>query len=539
MLIDDFGALANVKRYGSGYAANGVSVKGQATTMQIYAVIEPLRPREIMILPEGERTREYVRVYTETQLVTADESAQTMGDRVDYNGREYEVQQCEIWNDGEDTFYKAIAVLVEKDTGGKPMEPIVPNVFQVVVGKTSVKILDVNQARKFLQIENKDDEKAAVVKVGVDFLTPTNEAQKIEFSAVPTAGTWQIILNSTPTNITPELAYNANAATIQAAIRNQSTGSGCTVSGNYSDGFAVSWAGDQANSHQPLLQIVNNGLLTNANHVYEIQTITFPAVPDAGAFKLSLGGLETAELDYAADATAVQSAVDAAGWPTVVVTGDFSTGFVFTFGVYGAQSLIVFTENTLTNSDDIQDDLQTIYSAGPVSEGTFKLQFDGQTTAAIDVTERSLASVIEAALEALSNVGTGNVSVSGSDMQGGFEIDFTGLSGPQPLLTVWDNQVTYNAGELDVVLKVQHTQEGIDVAACTGTVTHTRAGHDTDAVTATVTETTIGVPDNHEGFPIPAGADPGNPLNFDVSVPISAIYAMAEDDGVVLEVREG
>lgn len=419
------------------------------------------------------------------------------------------------------------------------MEPIVPNVFQVVVGKTSVKILDVNQARKFLQIENKDDEKAAVVKVGVDFLTPTNEAQKIEFSAVPTAGTWQIILNSTPTNITPELAYNANAATIQAAIRNQSTGSGCTVSGNYSDGFAVSWAGDQANSHQPLLQIVNNGLLTNANHVYEIQTITFPAVPDAGAFKLSLGGLETAELDYAADATAVQSAVDAAGWPTVVVTGDFSTGFVFTFGVYGAQSLIVFTENTLTNSDDIQDDLQTIYSAGPVSEGTFKLQFDGQTTAAIDVTERSLASVIEAALEALSNVGTGNVSVSGSDMQGGFEIDFTGLSGPQPLLTVWDNQVTYNAGELDVVLKVQHTQEGIDVAACTGTVTHTRAGHDTDAVTATVTETTIGVPDNHEGFPIPAGADPGNPLNFDVSVPISAIYAMAEDDGVVLEVREG
>lgn len=537
MLIEDFGGLVNVKRYGPGYAANGVSVKGQATTMQIYAVIEPLRPREMMILPEGERTRERVRVYTETRLVTAEESAQTMGDRVEYNDRDYEVQQCEVWNDGEDTFYKAIAVLVEKDTGGKPMEPIVPNVFQVVVGKTSSKILDVNQARKFLQIENKDDEKAAVVKVGVDFLTPANEVQKIAFSAVPTAGTWQIILNATPTNITPELAYDANAATIQAAIRNQDTGSGCTVSGNYTSGFTVTWAGDQEKTPQPLLQIVNNGLVTNANHAYEVQKIAFAALADAGAFKLSLGGLETSELDYSSDATAVQNAVDAAGWPTVVVTGDMNE-LTFTFGVYGAQALIVVTENTLTNSDNIQDDLQTIYSAGPYSEGTFKLQFDGQTTAAIDVTERGLGNVIKAALEALSNIGSGNVDVSGSDLQSGIEVDFTGLAGPQPLLTIWDNQVTYR-NELDVTLEVKHTQEGVDVAACTATVTRTTTGHDTDNITATVTETTEGVADNHEGFPIPAGVDPGNPLNFDVSVPISAVYAMAEDDGVVLEVREG
>jgi len=538
MLIEDFGGLVSVKRFGAGYSANGVSVKGQQTTFQIYAVIEPLRPKEMMILPEGERTRERVRVYTETKLQTADEAAQSMGDRVAYNGRDYEVQQCEVWNDGEDTFFKAIAVLVEQDTRRVDMEKINVRTFQVVVGKeASTKILDVNPNRNYLRIENKDGELAAVVKVGADFLTPANEAQKISFSAVPTAGTWQIIANGVPTDITAELAFNANYSAVQAALRTQPNCSGCVVTGDYTAGFSVGWAGDQKDTPQALLQIVNNGLLTSANEVYEIQLLEFSHLADAGAFKLSLGGLETAELPFSADSTAVQNAVDAVGWPTVVVTGDMNT-LSFTFGVYGAQALILVTENTLTNSDDLQDDIQTIFSAGPFSEGTFKLQFGGHMTAAIDVTILGLGNAIKSALEALPNVGTGNVDVSGSNLQTGVEVDFTGLVGPQPLMTIWDNQVTYN-NELDVTLEVKSTQVGVGPAVCVGTVTRTVVGHGNDAITAAVTETTAGVADNHEGFPLPAGAVPGNPLKFDVGVPIQAVYALGEDDGVVLEVSEG
>lgn len=540
MLIEDFGGLVNVKRFGAGFAANGFAVKGQATTFQIYAVIEPLRPREMMILPEGERTRKRVRVYTETKLQTADEAAQSMGDRVTYAGRDYEVQQCEVWNDGEDTFFKAIAVLVEQDTRRVDMEKINVRTFQVVVGKeASTKILDVNANRNYLRIENKDGELAAVVKVGADFLTPANEAQKIAFSAVPTAGTWQIIANGVPTDITAELAFNANYSAVQAALCTQPNCSGCVVTGDYSTGFAVAWSGDQKDTPQALLQIVNNGLLTSANEVYEVQHVTFNAAADAteGVFKLSLNGLETAELAFTASSSDVQNAVDAAGWPTVVVTGDMNV-LIFTFGDYAAQSLIQITKNTLATSDGEQDSIQTIYSAGQVSEGTFQLLFDGYTTAVIDVTTRGLANAIRAALEALPNVGSGNVSVSGSDLVSGMAVDFTGLVGPQPLMTIWNNTVTYN-NELDVKLEVQSTQDGIGPAPYAGTVARTAIGHGNDAITAAVTETTAGVADNHEGFPLPAGAVPGNPLKFDVGVPIQAVYALGEDDGVVLEVSEG
>lgn len=57
--------------------------------------------------------------------------------------------------------------------------------------------------------------------------------QTISFSLVPTAGTWQISLNGQTTSV---LAYNANAAAVQAAIQLVQFASGCTVTGNYSIG---------------------------------------------------------------------------------------------------------------------------------------------------------------------------------------------------------------------------------------------------------------------------------------------------------------
>lgn len=68
----------------------------------------------------------------------------------------------------------------------------------------------------------------------------TNEVQLITFSATPDAGTWTITMPDG--QVTAALAYNANAAAVQAAIRLLTGFDGVTVSGNYSIGFTVTYA---------------------------------------------------------------------------------------------------------------------------------------------------------------------------------------------------------------------------------------------------------------------------------------------------------
>jgi len=64
------------------------------------------------------------------------------------------------------------------------------------------------------------------------------EAQLIEFSAVPDAGTWTIAYGA---EITTALAFGANAAAVQAAVRLLEGLEAATVTGNYTSGFTVTF----------------------------------------------------------------------------------------------------------------------------------------------------------------------------------------------------------------------------------------------------------------------------------------------------------
>lgn len=78
---------------------------------------------------------------------------------------------------------------------------------------------------------------------------------------------------------------------------------------------------------------------------------------------------------------------------------------------------------------------QIVYLASTpkATSGAFLLNFDGQVTAAIAVD--ATGATVQAALEALSNVASGDVAVSGF-AGGPWTVDFSGaLSGPQPTLT--------------------------------------------------------------------------------------------------------
>lgn len=87
----------------------------------------------------------------------------------------------------------------------------------------------------------------------------------------------------------------------------------------------------------------------------------------------------------------------------------------------------------------VQNEQQTIAVTGTPTGGTFKLGFGEQYTAAIAY--NADASAVEAALEAVANIGTGNVAVTGTTTK---TIEFQGTLAGQdvPLLTLYDNSLT-------------------------------------------------------------------------------------------------
>jgi hypothetical protein len=94
-------------------------------------------------------------------------------------------------------------------------------------------------------------------------------------------------------------------------------------------------------------------------------------------------------------------------------------------------------------------EVQTITFGGTPTGGTFKLAFDGYTTGAIawSATNATLVANIDAALEALSNIGTGGVTTAVGTMTAGIgtiTVTFAGNLAKQavPTITVADNSLT-------------------------------------------------------------------------------------------------
>lgn len=112
----------------------------------------------------------------------------------------------------------------------------------------------------------------------------------------------------------------------------------------------------------------------------ETQTVTISGTPTGGTFKLSWGGQTTSTIAYNAAASTVQTALNALSSVPAAAGG--------------------------TN------EVQTATITGTPTGGTFTLTYSGQTTGAIAF--NAAASVVQTALIALSNIGPGDVTVTGS-----------------------------------------------------------------------------------------------------------------------------
>ena len=86
-----------VIRGGNGHYENGYWVQEAPTKFDIIGSAQPLSPRESLLLPEGDRVKEWLKIYTKTELKShrKDECTLVTADRVIINSKKYVVMK--VW----------------------------------------------------------------------------------------------------------------------------------------------------------------------------------------------------------------------------------------------------------------------------------------------------------------------------------------------------------------------------------------------------------------------------------------------------------
>ena len=103
-----------------------------------------------------------------------------------------------------------------------------------------------------------DDPTSAFVTVESGTITTgIDEVQTITFSGAPTSGVFRLNHEG---NQTVDIAFDDINTDVQTALNNLASLSAVTVSGDYTTGFVVTFAGADGNQEQPLLTVTNNSL---------------------------------------------------------------------------------------------------------------------------------------------------------------------------------------------------------------------------------------------------------------------------------------
>lgn len=87
---------------------------GEADPVTVTASVQPATSRQKDNLPEGVRDRAAVEILTDYRLQAVDESAGIPGDRIDYDGETWEVQQVDDFDMGLADHVEAIATKVSE-----------------------------------------------------------------------------------------------------------------------------------------------------------------------------------------------------------------------------------------------------------------------------------------------------------------------------------------------------------------------------------------------------------------------------------------
>ncbi len=281
---------------------------------------------------------------------------------------------------------------------------------------------------------------SVVVQTTTQGSAAATEVQKFTIPSAATGGTWKITFGSATT---AALNVGDSAGTVQTALQGLSTvGSGNATVSKSGDEYTVTFASALASQNvaslvvalyldKPLIEVVQNGASFGPPQ-NEIQRLKLPnSDVTSKTFTLTFNGDTTASQAPPVTASGLQ------GWlrlqwqdvNTVNVTDDTTNGgylIEFTGSAGSANQPTItaastwtaaegrydITVTTTTQGSSNTNEVQTITLSPTPTGGTFTLTYDGQTTSAIAY--NASAATVDAALEALSNIGAGDVAVTGS-----------------------------------------------------------------------------------------------------------------------------
>jgi hypothetical protein len=219
--------------------------------------------------------------------------------------------------------------------------------------------------------------------------------------------------------------------------------------------------------------------------VNEVQTVSFPDGPSGGEYRLTFDGQTTAPIAWNAPADVGINELQ-----QVALTGNLTGGtFTLQFGPWTTAD-IAYDAPAAVDIDEVQqirllgnpnsgsfrlslggettrrigwsapatdpgiNEVQRIQLLGPPTGGTFTLTFEGQTTGTIE--RFATAAAVQTALESLSNIGVGNVQVTGGPLPAAVQIEFTGALGS----SVWDPLTADGTNLVGGVVEVSTVTDG-------------------------------------------------------------------------------
>ena len=264
----------------------------------------------------------------------------------------------------------------------------------------------------------------------------TNEIQTITIEDA-TYGTFTITYAGQTTSA---LAYNANAATVQAALialSNLASGDVVVTGTSVVTGLTLTFGGtlagtDVAEVTATLTGLVNTAVATDTAGVAavdEVQSITVDAA--GGTFTATFEGQTTSAIAFDADAATVELALEALsniGVGEATCAGTLAGGMTITFsGALGASPRTEITCNAgsltggagtavpATDTPGVApvDEVQSIVVQGYPS-GTFTATYSGQTTGTI--ARNAAAAAVQTALRALSNIEDADMVCAGGPL---------------------------------------------------------------------------------------------------------------------------
>lgn len=109
--ISGMSISVTVDRFAVGsYDDDGNWQEPTSSSLDITASVQPMRPDEKVILPEGERERESIKLYTVSELFTMDEETKQPADVINWEGKKFDVFQVSRYKMGVQDHTKAIAI---------------------------------------------------------------------------------------------------------------------------------------------------------------------------------------------------------------------------------------------------------------------------------------------------------------------------------------------------------------------------------------------------------------------------------------------